>query len=354
MYICYSDPPLPACPCFPVPNHITIEKNYPWETTGRGFKSVETVRWRDLLSLPLSSKLLSFVAYRSLFDCSGCCRVAGHELLLHVKESKVGSWIRFTRVTALFPSSSLANVYPWIPFDLTAVCDPPPSPSRWGICSAVAVVAVVCRGVVLLSVVWLVHVLCSVSFSFSLVHFVGLGRRLSSRVVRMPLIYLFAFVFLTEQYGNGGPPVSSLQVPRESPSLSLLIWSLLSLLCLSSVHRPVTGVPPILIRSILRSWLASLIVIVVCCRPYIVGYAAVSLLLGPCAYSSPWTTPHQYLISSSGSLYLSPCPRDVNARSQMNLSLSLSHTNAHTPVLVLPPCRLLATDAFGSEQLLLL
>lgn len=119
-------------------------------------------------------------------------------------------------------------------------------------------------------------------------------------------------------------------------SLSLSIWSLLSLLCLSSVHRPVTGVPPILIRSILRSWLASLIVIVVCCRPYIVGYAAVSLLLGPCAYSSPWTTPHQYLISSSGSLYLSPCPRDVNARSQMNLSLSLSHTNAHTPVLVLP------------------
>lgn len=71
--------------------------------------------------------------------------------------------------------------------------------------------------------------------SFSRIHFFS---RLLPRVARMPLIYLFAFVCLNEQYGS----VFSSN-PRECPFLSLfLCCSLLSLLCFSSVHRPVTGV----------------------------------------------------------------------------------------------------------------
>lgn len=172
---------------------------------------------------------------RSCIICSlSPVALQGNGLFLHVSVNQctVGSWIRFP--VCLVSSSSSLAVYPWILFDLTAVSSSSPR--------SASVVGVGCTQLFVVVNVVFSGVACPSSLQCLFFLFLSLAfiffSRLLPRVARMPLIYLFAFVCLNEQYGS----VFSSN-PRECPFLSLfLCCSLLSLLCFSSVHRPVTGV----------------------------------------------------------------------------------------------------------------
>lgn len=153
------------------------------------------------MSLPLSSKLLSFVLLSPV--ALGCCRISGC-FYTSVNQHCLYRWFvdSFHRVPGLF---LLFSYHVSLDPVRSQCCFFSLTPRRLCCCPQLLLVLLLLLswcGVALWRCVLSMFFQClSFSFSFSVVHFVIFCRRLSSRgcTHAMPLIYLFAFICLNEQ-----------------------------------------------------------------------------------------------------------------------------------------------------------